>query len=77
MFLYIYLIAVGKIFVTFFFFFFLFFFLGLHPWYMEVPRLGVESVLQLPAYTDWILNPLSRARDQICNPIDTSWVCYH
>ena len=25
-------------------------FLGLHPWHMEVPRLGVESELQLPAY---------------------------
>ena len=28
-----------------------FFFLGLHPQHMEVPRLGVESELQLPAYT--------------------------
>ena len=28
-----------------------FFFLGPHPWHMEVPRLGVESGLQLPAYT--------------------------
>ena len=27
------------------------FFLGLHPWPMEVPRLGVKSELQLPAYT--------------------------
>ena len=26
-------------------------FLGPHPRYMEVPRLGVESELQLPAYT--------------------------
>ena len=32
-------------------FFFLFFFLGLHPWRMKVPRLGVESELQLPDYT--------------------------
>ena len=31
------------------FFFFFFFFLGPHLWYMEVPRLGVESELQLPA----------------------------
>ena len=31
-------------------FFFLFlFFLGLHPWHIEVPRLEVELVLQLPA----------------------------
>ena len=36
----------------FLFFFFLFFvFLGLHPWHMEVPRLGVELELQLLAYT--------------------------
>ena len=30
---------------------FCFFFLGLHPRHMEVPRLGVESEIQLPAYT--------------------------
>ena len=29
--------------------FFFFFFLGPHLWYMEVPRLGVELALQLPA----------------------------
>ena len=34
------------------FLFFLFFFLlGPHLWYMEVPRLGVELILLLPAYT--------------------------
>ena len=27
-----------------------FFFLGLYPQHMEVPRLGVHSVLQLPVY---------------------------
>ena len=27
------------------------FFLGLHPRHVEVPRLGVKSELQLPAYT--------------------------
>ena len=33
-------------------FFFLFFcFLGPHMWHMEVPRIGVELELQLPAYT--------------------------
>ena len=26
-------------------------FLGLHLWHMEVPRLGVQLELQLPAYT--------------------------
>ena len=31
--------------------FFFFFFLGPHLWHMEVPRLGVESELHLPAYT--------------------------
>ena len=31
--------------------FFFFFYLGLHLQHMEVPRLGVESELQLPAYT--------------------------
>ena len=31
--------------------FFFFFFLGPHQWHMEVPRLGVKSELQLPAYT--------------------------
>ena len=29
---------------------FIFAFLRLHPWYMEVPRLGVKLELQLPAY---------------------------
>ena len=33
------------------FFFLLFVFLGLHPQHMEVPRLGVQSELQLSAYT--------------------------
>ena len=33
------------------FFFFFFFFLWSHQRHMEVPRLGVESKLQLPAYT--------------------------
>ena len=28
---------------------FIFVFLGPHPWHMEVPRLGVEQELQLPA----------------------------
>ena len=32
-------------------FFFFFVFLGLHLQYMEVPRLGVKSELQPPAYT--------------------------
>ena len=34
-----------------------FFFLGLHLQYMEVPRLGVKSELQLPAYTTVTATP--------------------
>ena len=32
-------------------FFFFLVFLGPYPWHLEVPRLGVLSELQLPAYT--------------------------
>ena len=53
-------------------FFFFFFFLGLHLWHMEVPRLGVELELQLPAYTTatgtWDLS-------HICNLHHSSWLC--
>ena len=61
------------------FFCFLFSFLRPHPRHMEVPGLGVELELQLPAYTTaiatpdlshicdlhqcWIFNPLSKTRD--------------
>ena len=37
--------------IFFFFFFFFFVFLGPHPQHVEVPRLEVESELQLLAYT--------------------------
>ena len=79
--------------------FFLSFFFGFlepHLWHMEVPRLGIESELKLPAYTTavamWdlslvchlrhssrqlqILNPLSKARDQIHILLDTSQAHY-
>ena len=46
------------------FFVFVFFFLGPHPWHMEVPGLGVESELQLPAYAIAIAMP------------DPSLICY-
>uniref|UniRef100_A0A8D1DAL5 Uncharacterized protein n=1 Tax=Sus scrofa TaxID=9823 RepID=A0A8D1DAL5_PIG len=39
------------------FFFFFFCFLGPLLWHMEVPRLGVESELQLPAYTTATATP--------------------
>ena len=38
-------------------FFFFLIFLGPHLWHMEVPRLEVESKLQLPAYTIAIATP--------------------
>ena len=36
---------------------FFFFFLGLHSWHTEIPELGVESELQLQAYTTAMLDP--------------------
>ena len=56
-----------------FFCFFLFFsFLEPHPWHVEVPRLGVESELHLPAY--------SRATEipdlcHVCKLHHSSWQC--
>ena len=70
-------------------------FLGLHPWHMEIPRLGVKSELQPLAYATamldlncvcdlhhsaWqlsILNPLSKARDQICVLVVTGQIRFH
>ena len=51
--MHIYVIANKKVvwFCIFIFIFLSFVFLGLHPWHMEVPRLGVESELQLSTYT--------------------------
>ena len=48
------MMALGSKCFFFVFWFYLFVclhFLGLHLWHMEVPRLGVKSELQLPAYT--------------------------
>ena len=42
-------VVLGNVIITYCLFFF--FFLGPHPRHMEVPRLGAESELQLPAYT--------------------------
>ena len=44
-----FLVCVCLCFFFFFFFFFSFFFLGPNLQHMEVPRLGVQSELQLPA----------------------------
>ena len=56
-----------------FLFFFFFIFLGPHLWYMEVPRLGVESELQLPAYTT------AKAKATATATPDPSHICdlYH
>ena len=64
-------------------------FLGPHLQHMGVPRPGVESELQLPAYSTaiatpdqsrswqhWILNPLSKARDQTHNLMVPSRICF-
>ena len=71
-----------------FFFLSFFLFLGPHLQHMEVPRLGFESKLQLPACATatatarqdpshicnlrQVLNPLSKARDQTRILMDTS-----
>ena len=48
--------VLGQALPSFFFFFFLFFF-GPPPRHIEVPRLGVESELHLPAYTTATATP--------------------
>ena len=63
-------------FFFFFFFFFFFCFLWPHLWHMEVPRLQVESKLQLPAYATATPDPShicnlchSSQQHQILNPV--------
>ena len=47
-------------------------FLGLYPWHMEIPRLGVELELQLLAYTTaTVMQDLS----QVCDLHHSSWQC--
>ena len=54
-------------------------------WHMEVPRLAVESELQLPAYSTAIATPdlsqvcnlLSEARNCTHILMDTSWARFH
>ena len=85
----------NEIVCTSIFFFFFSVFLGPCLWHMEVPRLEVESELQLPVYPTatempdprrvcnlhqssqqcWILDRLSKARDQTCVLMETSWAC--
>ena len=46
--------------------------LGPHPWHMEVPRLRVESELQLPAYTT---ATAMQDASRVCNLHHSSWQC--
>ena len=50
--------------------FFFSFCLGLHPWHMEVPRLGVELKLQPPAYTTAIA---TWDPSHVCDPHHSLW----
>ena len=52
------------------YFFFLFFFLRAAPWPMEIPRLGVKSELQLPAYTT---ATATQDLSCLCNLHHSSW----
>ena len=56
--------------VSFFFFFFFLAFLGPHLWHMEVPGPGIQSELQLPAYTTATALP---DLSHICDLHYSSW----
>ena len=45
-------------------------FLGLHPWHMEIPRLGVQLELQLPAYTT---ATATQDPSRVCDLHHSSW----
>ena len=47
-------------------------FFGLHPWHLEVPRLGVELELQLPAY---VIATAMQVPRHICNLHHSSLQC--
>ena len=49
-----------------------FFFLRLHLWHMEVPTIGSESELQVPAYTTTIATPYP---GHVCNLHHSSQQC--
>ena len=68
--------------VLFLFFFFFWSFLGLHLRHMDIPQLGVESELQLPAHTtatatkdpSHVCNPHHRSQQRwILNPLSEAW----
>ena len=51
---------------------FFFVFLGLHPWHMEVPRLGIQLEVRLPAYARAVAMP---DLSHICNLQHSSQQC--
>ena len=51
---------------------FFFFFFWPNPQHMEIPRLGVESELQLPVYTTAVA---TSDLSSICNLHHSSWQC--
>ena len=59
--------------VSIFFLFLFLFFLGLHPQHMEVPRLGLESELQLLAYVTATAMP---APSRACDLYHSSQQCW-
>ena len=59
-----------SVFFFFFFFFWSFVLLGPHSQRMEVPRLGVELELQLPAYTTATATP---DQSRVCDLHQSSW----
>jgi len=79
-------ICVSRGFLFCFFFFLPFVFLGLYPWHIEVPRLGVKLKLQLLTYTTatamWSLSYIcklhhSSQQCRILNPLSKArdWTC--
>ena len=69
----------SSIYYSYYCYYYYFVFLGPHPWHVEVPRLGVESESQLPAYARATAMPdLSRVFDlhhsshqcRILNPLN-------
>ena len=52
--------------------FFFFVFLGPQPWHMKIPRLGVESELQLQAYTT---DTEMQDPSCVCDLPHSSWQC--
>ena len=52
---------------------FFLFFLGLHLWHVKIPRLGVETELQLPAYST---APAVQNLSHVCDLHHSFWQCW-